>query len=533
MSVNQFFDAFEWLRFTVDDGGDYLVSFHLKLWGESVYYIAGYCVELRNPDVVVNDETAYAEPFSAEAVRNIPLVRLANLGRKLHGAVLKEDLAAMVGDPPTASPSTRTTPGSSPWSPSTTSWPASRVSPKPKRSPRFSTARRPPPASGSQPPKTAATSRWPAAEGDTDMASISKRPDRPTQPWQARWREYPGGPQKTKQFARKVDAQQHLVKVQHDLATGAYVTPQALQVTLGAYIDVHLGRQQWRDATAAVAANALRHHALGFFDDRPLSSIRKADVQAFVSSLELAPSTVRTVHQHLSGLLSAAVDDGVVASNQARGVRLPRADAGEVVPPSAEQVQALYGAAPAWFRTATVLGAGLGLRQAEASGLTADRIDWLGERTVRIDRQWSSRLAPGRFAPPKSAASYRTIPAADGVLAMLAAGASRAGFVLHDGDNGVAVGHHRFQHVWRQTVKEAGLEPGTRFHVLRHRFASVLISEGCSAVAVARAMGHSSPSITYNLYGHLMPSDTDRIRLAVDASLRAEDPVRTRTLPGG
>jgi len=65
-----------------------------------------------------------------------------------------------------------------------------------------------------------------------------------------------------------------------------------------------------------------------------------------------------------------------------------------VVPPTTGEVQALYDAAPDWFRVAIVFGAGLGLRQAEASGLTVDRIDWLRDRSVRIDRQWRTKTKP-------------------------------------------------------------------------------------------------------------------------------------------
>ena len=45
------------------------------------------------------------------------------------------------------------------------------------------------------------------------MASIDKRPDGR---WRARWREFPGGPQRTKHFPRKVDAQRHLVVCAYD-----------------------------------------------------------------------------------------------------------------------------------------------------------------------------------------------------------------------------------------------------------------------------------------------------------------------------
>lgn len=357
------------------------------------------------------------------------------------------------------------------------------------------------------------------------MASVERRPDGQ---WRARWREYPGGPQRTRHFARKLDAERHLVKVQHDLMVGAYIDPKAAQVTLRPYIATHLARQPWRPATVSLATNALERHVLGFFGDRPLGSIRKADVQAFVTGLDLAPSTVKTVYQHLSGLLAAAAEDRLIVVNPAAGVRLPRAGAGEVVPPSAEMVRALYEAAPDWFGVAVVLGAGLGLRQAEASGLTADRVDWLAGRVVRVDRQWKSKTVDQTgFAPPKSESSIRSVPAAATVLGELGRAVDRRdGFVLNRA--GQPVGHHPFQHAWRQTVKRAGVEQGLRFHSLRHRFASVLISGGCSVVALQRAMGHSSAAITLNLYGHLMPSDTDRIRLAMESEFgAAEDQLRT------
>ena len=69
----------------------------------------------------------------------------------------------------------------------------------------------------------------------------------------------------------------------------------------------------------------------------------------------------------------------------------------------------------------------------------------------------------------------------------------------------------------------------TRLHDLRHHYASSLISAGCSIVAVQRALEHAKPSVTLDLYGHLMPSDGDRIRGAIDVAWNAEDGLRSRT----
>lgn len=272
-------------------------------------------------------------------------------------------------------------------------------------------------------------------------------------------------------------------------------------------------------------------HAARVLGDRPLGSIRKSDVQAFVAGLDLAPSTVRVVHQHLNALLAAAVEDGLIAKNPAKGVKLPARGQGEVVPPTVKQVAALLDAAPAWFRPAVVLGAGLGLRQAEACGLTVDRIDWLG-RAVRTDRQWLSHQGRAELGPVKSASSNRTIPASGWVLAELGqhVGRRHDGFVVHR--QGEPVPYHMFGRAWRATTAAAGLD-GLRFHDLRHAYASMLISDGCSVRAVCAALGHSAAATTLNLYSHLWPGDEDRLRDAVDRAMapRSEDRLGTGTRP--
>src|SRR5439155_21971113 len=106
-----------------------------------------------------------------------------------------------------------------------------------------------------------------------------------------------------------------------------------------------------------------------------------SDVQAFVSRLALAPSTVRTVLQHVRTVFRSAVRDGLIDRDPTTDVKLPRADSGAVVPPTDDAVQAIYEAAAAPFGAAVLLGAAVRLRQAEASALTTDRVDWL-RRTV-------------------------------------------------------------------------------------------------------------------------------------------------------
>ncbi|MEO5842038.1 MAG: hypothetical protein ABIQ73_27485 [Acidimicrobiales bacterium] len=109
---------------------------------------------------------------------------------------------------------------------------------------------------------------------------------------------------------------------------------------------------------------------------RPLNTLRRGDIEAWSARLTVSPQTKRQAAQYLSTMLEAAVADGLIAANPARGAKRPRVDTTPVVPFTADQVLALRSAAPAWFAVALDLGLGAGLRQSEATGLTVDRIDW-------------------------------------------------------------------------------------------------------------------------------------------------------------
>lgn len=360
------------------------------------------------------------------------------------------------------------------------------------------------------------------------MASIDKRPNGR---WRARWREYPGGPQTTKHFPRKVDAERHLVDVQHRLLSGTYTAPAASKVTLEAYSAMWLQRMQptWRPSTTRRIVVNLEQHILPILGPRPIGSIKRADVEALCSSAPLAPSTVRILRAHLSQLLGAAVDDGVIAHNPASRARLPKVELSRAQPVPLATVALISDALPAWLRIAVPLGVGVGLRQGELSGLTVDRLDML-RRTLRVDQQ----LVGAALAPTKTTSSDRTVPLAAFVVESLAEHlathpAGIGGFVVTT-PAGQPVTTAVFGRHWRRAVTDAQ-SPGLRFHHLRHTFASTLLSRGVSVKAVADWLGHTNPTITLTTYAHLMPADEEVARRVLHEALApgAEDLLRTGT----
>jgi hypothetical protein len=173
-------------------------------------------------------------------------------------------------------------------------------------------------------------------------ASIDKRPNGK---YRARWREYPGAPQHSRHFATKRETNDFLVKVQHDLAHGTYLPPDAAKVGFASYVPVYLSRQVWRASTRENAERALRR-AEAAWGDRPLVSIRQADVQAYVGGVTIAPSSLSTEMKSVGGLFRMAIVDGLLARNPCAGVRMPRIMSGRIDPLSSAQVRQLEVAAP-------------------------------------------------------------------------------------------------------------------------------------------------------------------------------------------
>lgn len=187
-------------------------------------------------------------------------------------------------------------------------------------------------------------------------------------------------------------------------------------------------------------------------------------------------------------------------------------------------VVAMTSSMPERYRALVTFAAGTGLRQGECFGLTLDRVDFL-RRQVKVDRQLV--LMPGvgpTLGPPKTTASYRTVPLPDAVLEALSAHlggypVGEEGFVFTSG-RGEPISRTRFSDGWRPAVRSAGC-PGTTFHHLRHFYASLLIRHGESVKVVQSRLGHASAAETLDTYSHLWPDSEDRTRAAVDAVLRS------------
>jgi integrase len=299
--------------------------------------------------------------------------------------------------------------------------------------------------------------------------------------------------------------------------------------------------ERWLETKRAVRrGNTARQYgdclklAYPVIGSRAIGSLRRSDIQGMVTALiaspELGPSSVRQVYDRVRMVFRSAVRDKVVQESPCAGIDLPELPKSKAVPFTVPQVNAIADNVDGLFKAMVLLAACTGLRAGECFGLTVDRIDFL-RKTVTVDRQ----MVNGHMGPPKSKASYRTVPLPDFILPILSEHIrAYARTVKLDGEEyrlmfttstGLVLRGNSFSHAWQRAIKAAEL-PGVNFHMLRHTYASLLIARNLSPKKIQVRLGHANISETMDTYGHLYPDDDESTREVIDAAFGA--PVDTK-----
>lgn len=347
------------------------------------------------------------------------------------------------------------------------------------------------------------------------MASIKQRTDGV---WRARYRDADGR-EHAKHFELKRDAQRWLDEVTASVVTGQYVDPRAGVVTWDEWVETWAARQTWTTGTTQAALTAARSVP---WRSQPIAKVKPSHVQAWVtaeSKRGLAASTIRTRLNYVQMSFRAAVLDKMIPSSPAAGVKPPRVRKAEVTMRilTPEQIVDVLAAAGD-FRPFVEVCLFAGLRLGEAAGLQLGDVNFLG-RSIDVRRQvQGSTIDTAELVPPKYG-SERTVFVPADLMTSLSAHVQQEsladpGAQLFLTPLGRLWQRNNAGEEWRRIRAEVGLPSDVTLHTLRHTFASNLIASGCDVVTVQRALGHSQPSITLNVYSHLWPSAEDKTRAA-------------------
>ena len=87
------------------------------------------------------------------------------------------------------------------------------------------------------------------------------------------------------------------------------------------------------------------------------------------------------------------------------------------------------------------------------------------------------------------------------------------------GEGGEAIYPGRISDWFMRAAKGAGL-PAIRFHDIRHSYATSALEAGMPVMILSARLGHSTPSLTLDVYSHALPAtdkaETKRVAAALD-----------------
>jgi integrase len=227
--------------------------------------------------------------------------------------------------------------------------------------------------------------------------------------------------------------------------------------------------------------------------------------------------TRKFIHQVLHVALNSAVREGLLSRNPASDAVMLQYEHAEMKFLDENQVaQFLITAKGNRLEALYLLAVKTGMRQAELMGLKWEDIDWT-KGTLRVQRQlqYFSRDKVV-FSEPKTKAGRRIIYLGESTVQTLRAHLERqtqekafAGdrWKEYDLVFSSTIGTPLFQRNllrdFKIILESAGL-PKIRFHDLRHSAATLMLTNNIPLIVVSKILGHSKPSITLDIYSHLV-----------------------------
>ncbi len=344
-------------------------------------------------------------------------------------------------------------------------------------------------------------------------------------------------------FRTKGDAQSHLTNVLDKVAEHTYTKD--TQLSVKALLDDHwlpaMESRGLRPATLAQYRNVVNAWLVPQIGALKVPALTPADVTKMAGKLRttksakgrkgLSPRSVQLAVGVLKAATSWATRNNMLARDPLMGVDRPAAKSKAMSAWTTDEARAFLSTV-ADDREAVVWALALtrGLRRGELAGLRWDAIDLKGGS---LEVTHTRVLVDGKpvDSEPKTAAGRRLVPLDDSLVAMLRTHKTRqareklaAGPAYEDGGY-VAVDQlgqpYYPEHLSNRfgTLAEKAELRRVRFHDLRHTAASLMLASGVPVKVVSEMLGHSSPTITLNVYQHVLPSMARDAGKALSASL--------------
>jgi integrase len=331
------------------------------------------------------------------------------------------------------------------------------------------------------------------------------------------------------------EAQRERARLVTEITSGDYVEPskQMFEAYFAAWLHdwapMHAGRK------CVETYGHLGRHLVAVLGAKPLAQIRGGDLnRAYREVLDkgLSPRTVRHVHMLARRIFLHALKVGDIKRDPTIEIDAPKAPRKEVLALRTEEIATMLGGLQSIMRTIAVVGLGTGIRRGELCALRWADIDFKAG-TLAVKRSYEETRGGGlRLKEPKTASGRRTISLAPSVITCLqehrrhqlelrmklGQGRPADNALVFPNDNDQPWKPDLMTNAFSRAMASIGLPH--RLHSLRHTHASALIASGMDILTISRRLGHSSPSMTLNVYGHLI-SSKDGAAAVIEAVLKS------------
>jgi integrase len=245
----------------------------------------------------------------------------------------------------------------------------------------------------------------------------------------------------------------------------------------------------------------------------------------------LSARTVHHMHRVLRQALQQAVQWQLLARNPADAVRPPKAERKQMQTLDADGTVALIETARGTSLFVPILlGVLCGLRRGEVAALRWRHVHLergqlsvvaSTEQTERGTREKETKSGRGRTV----ALSPMIVDELRAYRLKQAEGLFKLGVRLNDDhhvvarEDGQPLQPRSLTHAFVKFIRRNGLRQ-VRLHDLRHTHATAMLSEGVHPKIAQERLGHSSVSVTIDLYSHVLPGMQAEAVSRVDATLR-------------
>jgi integrase len=340
----------------------------------------------------------------------------------------------------------------------------------------------------------------------------------------------------------KRDAQRELRDILSALDKGQYVD--AGKMTLGAWLAEWLEEARYSVApkTWERYAEITIKHLIPALGAIPLAKLAAVRIQSYYA-LALASGrrdgrgglSAQTVRHHdrvLNVALKRARKLKLIAANPVDDVEAPTVEQKEIeVLDSNGSAKLLATASTTRLYAPIFLALATGMRRGEILALRWCDLDLPGQ-SLRVVQSLEQTKDGLRFKAPKTKRSRRTIALSPSVVEVLQAHRikqleERLLLGLAKDDRGLVfaqitgdvINPRNFSKEFARIVKRASTRPIT-FHGLRHTHITNLLEAGVHPKVASDRAGHSSVSVTMDIYSHVIEGMQQDAALRIDGALR-------------